>query len=250
MDDLFEILLYTYFALAPITLGVLLLISAPYGRHNREGWGPQVPVRVGWLIMEIPTILVFAGVFMLGEQRMGLAPLVMAGMWYSHYVYRTFLFPRRLKTKGKQMPLLIAGIAFVIQSLNATLQAYWLTSMGDYPASWLLDPRFVIGAVVFVLGMRINRQSDNILISLRPPGSQEYRIPRGGMFRYVSAPNYLGEILEWIGWAIATWSLPGLAFALYTVANLLPRALTNHRWYQEKFPDYPSERHALIPGIL
>ena len=137
-----------------------------------------------------------------------------------------------------------------MQSLNASLQAWWLAELGDYPASWLLDPRFIIGAVVFVIGMRINRQSDNILLALREPGSSEYRIPHGGMFRYVSAPNYLGEILEWIGWAIATWSLPGLAFALYTVANLLPRALTNHRWYQEKFPDYPPERRALIPGVL
>ena len=250
MDALFENLLWIYFALAPITLGVLLLISAPYGRHNRTGWGPQVPVRVGWLIMEIPTIVVFAVVFLMGDNRMGLASLVMAGMWYHHYVYRTFIFPRRLQTTGKTMPLFIGLIAFVVQSINASLQAWWLAQLGDYPASWLMGPQFVIGAVVFVLGMRINRQSDNILLSLREPGSSGYRIPHGGMFRYVSAPNYLGEILEWIGWAIATWSLPGLAFALYTTANLLPRALTNHRWYQEKFPDYPPERRALIPGVL
>jgi protein-S-isoprenylcysteine O-methyltransferase Ste14 len=70
------------------------------------------------------------------------------------------------------------------------------------------------------------------------------------MYRWVSCPNYFGEMLEWIGWAIATWSLAGSAFAIFTIANLLPRALANHRWYQTEFPDYPSDRRAVIPGLL
>ena len=35
-----------------------------------------------------------------------------------------------------------------------------------------------------------------------------------------------------------------------SAANLIPRAITTQRWYREKFPDYPKERKALIPGIL
>jgi protein-S-isoprenylcysteine O-methyltransferase Ste14 len=66
----------------------------------------------------------------------------------------------------------------------------------------------------------------------------------------VSSPNYLGEIVQWTGWAIATWSLGGLAFALYTAANLAPRALDNHRWYQDHFDDYPPRRRALIPYLV
>jgi len=81
----------------------------------------------------------------------------------------------------------------------------------------------------------------------RKPG--EYGIPRGGVFEFVSCPNYLGEILEWTGWAIATWSLPGLAFALWTAANLIPRAYANHAWYRKTFPDYPGKRKALIPFV-
>ena len=57
--------------------------------------------------------------------------------------------------------------------------------------------------------------------------------------------------MEWIGWAILTWSLAGVAFAVYTAANVGPRAFTNHRWYLEKFGDeYPKERRALIPFLL
>ena len=102
---------------------------------------------------------------------------------------------------------------------------------------------------MFLLGFAINLQSDSILRSLRKPGETDYKVPHGGLYRFVSCPNYLGEIVEWSGWALMTWSLPGLAFALYTFANLAPRALKHHRWYQEKFADYPKERKALIPGL-
>jgi steroid 5-alpha-reductase/3-oxo-5-alpha-steroid 4-dehydrogenase 1 len=57
-------------------------------------------------------------------------------------------------------------------------------------------------------------------------------------------------MLEWIGFALMTWCLPGLAFSVWTIANLAPRAWAHHRWYQDAFPDYPKERKALIPYIL
>ena len=57
-------------------------------------------------------------------------------------------------------------------------------------------------------------------------------------------------MIEWIGWAILTWSLAGAAFAIYTIANLLPRALQHHRWYKSQFADYPADRKAIIPYLL
>ena len=98
--------------------------------------------------------------------------------------------------------------------------------------------------------MGINLHADTVLIHLRKPGETGYKIPRGGIYRFVTSPNYLGEIMEWCGWALMTWSLPGLAFAVYSVANLAPRALSNHKWYREKFDDYPTSRRALIPFLL
>ncbi|MHA1224721.1 MAG: hypothetical protein ACTSP3_15975 [Candidatus Heimdallarchaeaceae archaeon] len=52
------------------------------------------------------------------------------------------------------------------------------------------------------------------------------------------------------GWAIAVWSWPAFLFAMWTLANLLPRAKSNHDWYKDKFPDYPKERKAIIPFIF
>jgi protein-S-isoprenylcysteine O-methyltransferase Ste14 len=154
-----------------------------------------------------------------------------------------------MKTAGKQIPMLLPLIAITFNTLNAYVNSRWISHYGSYDLSWLTDPRFIIGASVFFVGMRINRQSDNILLNLRKPGESGYKIPEGGLYRWISSPNYFGEIIEWFGWAIATWSLAGLAFAVYAIANLAPRALSNHQWYKEKFADYPRERRALIPGI-
>jgi len=87
------------------------------------------------------------------------------------------------------------------------------------------------------------------LRGLRQPGESGYKISNDRLFRWVSSPNYLGEITIWVGWAIATWSWPGLTFAFWTIANLLPRARANHAWYKATFPDYPPERKALVPGL-
>ena len=95
----------------------------------------------------------------------------------------------------------------------------------------------------------MNRWADLNLRGLRRPGETGYNIPYGGLFVWVSCPNYLGEIIEWFGWALATWSLSGLAFAAWTLANLAPRARSHHAWYHANFPEYPAERKALFPLI-
>jgi steroid 5-alpha reductase family enzyme len=109
---------------------------------------------------------------------------------------------------------------------------------------------FVLGMLVFVAGFLLHVHSDRIIRNLRRPGEAGYRIPQGGMFRWVSSPHYLGEIIQWTGWAILTWSWAGVAFALFTFCNLAPRAISNHRWYRERFAEYPDRRRILVPGLF
>ncbi|HJL18985.1 MAG TPA: DUF1295 domain-containing protein [Sandaracinaceae bacterium LLY-WYZ-13_1] len=236
--------------LALPTLFALLRTTAPYGRHIREGWGKTLPSRLGWILMEVPSTLLFAGIFALGAHRAETVPLVMLAIWQLHYVHRTFVFPFRMRAKGKRMPLSVPLMGAGFNVLNSYVNGRWISHLGSYDADWLSDPRFVIGTAVFLAGMAINIHSDSVLFNLREPGETGYKIPRGGLYRWVSSPNYLGEILEWCGWALLTWSFAGLAFAIYTVANLAPRALSNHRWYREKFEDYPPRRRALVPFLL
>ena len=109
-----------------------------------------------------------------------------------------------------------------------------------------------LGAVlgVFLAGFVINLHSDHVIRTLRKPGDTAFHIPRGGMFRYVTSANYFGELTEWVGWAILTFSWAGLVFAIWTFANLGPRANTHHQWYIENFGDaYPRNRKRMIPFV-
>ncbi len=244
-------LVWAMVALGVITFVALLVITAPYGRHySNEGWGPKVPNRLGWVLMEIPSVIVFAWVFSRGQNATELVPLVLLGIWQWHYIHRTFIFPLRIKTQGKFMPLLVALLGASFNCFNSYLNARWISQLGTYSADWLTGPCFLIGASIFLVGFVLNVHSDSVLFRLRAPGETGYKIPQGGAYRWVSSPNYLGELLEWLGWSIATWSTAGFAFFIYTAANLVPRAMSNHRWYQETFEDYPKERKRIIPGIF
>lgn len=248
--QLHRYLVFAIFALAAITFVSLFRVTAPYGRHLRAGWGPTVPARLGWVVMESPAVFLFAAIYGLGDHARATVPMVFLGIWMLHYVNRTFVFPFRLHASAKRMPVVVVAMAIAFNCLNAYINARWISHLAVYEDVWLLDPAFIAGALVLILGWTINQHADTVLIRLRHRNDAGYMIPRGGLYRWVSCPNYLGEMLEWAGWAIATWSLAGTAFAVFTVANLLPRAIANHRWYLRKFADYPSSRRAIVPFLL
>jgi len=144
---------------------------------------------------------------------------------------------------------LAAAVFIVLFFVAAPYGRHIFTFSTRYTSEWLADPRFATGLVLFIAGFIINRQADGALRRLRGAGEPDYKIPYDGLYRWISCPNYFGEIIIWTGWAVATWSLPGLAFAIWTAANLAPHARSHHRWYREHFPDYPSMRKALVPGL-
>jgi protein-S-isoprenylcysteine O-methyltransferase Ste14 len=243
-------LAYGVMATGAIIFVSLFFVTAPYGRHARAGWGPALSSRLGWIVMECPASLVFLAIYALGRHALEPAPVALCALWQAHYLHRAFIFPLRMRSAKKPMPVSVALMAIVFNVPNAYLNARWISQLGDYPTSWFVDPRFLVGVALFGAGMAVNIRSDSILFALRRPGESGYRIPVGGAYRFVSSPNYLGELIEWAGWAIATWSLAGLAFFVFTFANLVPRAIANHRWYRATFPDYPRQRRAVIPFLL
>lgn len=247
---LHSIAVKTLIGLAAVVAILLMWISAPYGRYVRSGFGPMLPARAAFITMELPASLGFIVVFSLGTHRAACVPLLLLSAWQLHYLNRTFIYPFRVRSHSKKIPLLIVVLGLIFNSLNAYVNARWISQFGNYPLAWLRDPRLWLGAVVFAVGMAINLHSDTVLLNLRKPGEEGYKIPKGGLYRHVTCPNYFGELIEWLGWAIATWSLAGLSFLIFTAANLIPRALENHRWYSATFEEYPKQRKALIPGVI
>jgi 3-oxo-5-alpha-steroid 4-dehydrogenase 1 len=248
--NIYNSLLIGWFLLAAVVFMALFFVAAPYGRHVRRGWGTSIGSKTGWVLMEAPAPLVFAACFLSGGIAVNAPALAFLGLWEAHYLHRAFVYPLGRRDSVLRMPLAVVGMGIFFNILNGYLNGRYLFHFsGGYPVGWLADPRFLAGAALFLAGFTINRGADRTLRELRQPGDETYHIAYRGFYRWVSCPNYLGEIIIWIGWALATWSLAGLAFAFWTLANLLPRARAHHAWYRRHFPDYPPDRKALLPGI-
>ena len=91
-------------------------------------------------------------------------------------------------------------------------------------------------------GFIINIHSDSIIRNLRKPGDTKHYLPEGGVYNYVTSANYFGEIVEWTGFAILTWSMSGVVFVLWTMANLVPRANSIYKKYKVEFKDEFDEK--------
>ena len=244
-------LLGAWVVVALAVVPYLLLRPAPYGRHGRPGWGPVVNARAAWVLMELPSPLLMTVMFCLGDRRTNLPALAALALWLGHYLYRTFVFAFLLPSTSKPMPLVVLGSGAFFNVVNAYLNGRWLFTLSPArPAAWLWSIPFLVGVILFAAGFLTHVLADRELRSLRRQSGGAYVVPRGPLFRLVSCPNYLGEMIEWTGWAIATFSLPGLVFALWTAANLVPRALKHHAWYRATFAEYPPARKAVIPFVL
>jgi 3-oxo-5-alpha-steroid 4-dehydrogenase 1 len=242
---------YVWAALALVVVPYLLLRPAPYGRHSRTGWGPTLNARLAWVLMEAPSPILMSICFVIGRRPIGSVESVFLGLWLSHYLYRAFVFPLLLPASSRPMPVTIAASGGFFNLVNASLNGIWLFSLSPArPAAWLSSPAFIAGTTLFVAGYLAHLLADHHLRRLRLENGGGRGVPRGWLFQFLSCPNYFGEIVEWAGFAIATWSPCGLLFALWTAANLVPRAIHHHRWYRAKFADYPSQRRAVVPFVL
>jgi hypothetical protein len=204
----------------------------------------------GWVLMESTAAIVPAATFLLAGAPLGPVPWIFLALWEVHYVYRAFVYPFRRRVAGA-MPVLVVALGMLFNLVNGYLNGRWLSHFGpSLGLAWLAGPRFLAGLFLFLAGLAVNVHSDQVLLDLRAGGRTGYAVPQRGLHRLVASPNYLGELVEWAGFAILTWSPAAAVFVLFTAANLVPRAIANLRWYRRTFPDYPRRRRALVPFLL
>lgn len=239
--------------LAVIVFFALHRVTAGYGMMGSRKWGPAIGNRWGWFLMELPAFAGMAVLWALSPRGGNPAPCVIAALFELHYFQRAFIFPFLIKGKNT-MPWAIICMGMVFNAINTYLIGGWifyLAPLDLYTPSWLLSPLFFLGTFIFLLGMFINIQSDHVIRSLRKPGDSNHYIPNRGFYRFVASANYFGETVEWIGFAILSWSLAGVVFALWTFANLAPRARAIHKKYCSEFgEDYIKLRRRYIIPFL
>jgi hypothetical protein len=191
LHEHYALVLWIWLGLGLLAFLGSLRTDAPYGRHTRGGWGPQLNNRLAWFLMEIPVLICFHAAFWTGPGPKTWPYLAFAGLFSLHYGYRALIYPWRLRTGRKRMPWAVAGMAIVFNIGNGTLLGHglghptafgasalwpWGASAADalhpmaWPdASWTLGTgvRVAAGLLLFFGGWAVNLVADNHLIGLR-----------------------------------------------------------------------------------
>lgn len=168
--------------------------------------------------------------------------------WIIHFAKREFetLFVHRFGTDTMPLSNLYKNCAY-----------YW--SFGLVIGYLVNRPHFgsesstfltLLGVLIFVLAEVGNGVTHLQLRNLRPPGTKTRRVPRGGLFNYVSCPNYTCEILAWVGFSLLTGSIGSWIFTLVGAGQMFLWAQKKHQRYRKEFTDYPRSRKVLIPFVL
>ena len=141
----FYLLVYVWIAIAILIFPLVLKIVAPYGRHTNTSWGPLINNKAGWILMESPALFFFAVFFIFGSNHHNLVPWIFFTLWMIHYLNRTLVFPFRLHTKGKKMPVTIVLMAFCFNLMNGYINGYYLGSLSEN----MLYPGYMIPVLLW-----------------------------------------------------------------------------------------------------
>ncbi|MBO4499515.1 MAG: DUF1295 domain-containing protein [Bacteroidaceae bacterium] len=240
MMEIFDTVLCIVAIAGAVVFFSLYFVDAGYGKLISGKWGPTIPSRLGWIVMESPVFFVMLVLWWTSDVRWISPYVVFLFLFELHYFHRSFVFPLRNRGNSR-MPLAIVFMSILFNMVNGYIQGWWIfriaPELAVYQPSWLISWKFLAGITLFFAGMLINRHSDEVVRNLRKPGDTSHYFPKTGLYRYVTSANYFGEIIEWLGWAVLTWSMAGLVFCWFTCANLVPRANAIYHHYEKEFPE-------------
>ncbi|KAH9856004.1 3-oxo-5-alpha-steroid 4-dehydrogenase-domain-containing protein [Lenzites betulinus] len=213
-------------------------------------------------------------------------PTFLAALFLIHYLNRAIVSPLRTPSRSKSH-IFVPASAVAFNVVNGSLLGAYLSSPGaqSFLSGAFQRPAFWIGVAVWAAGFVGNIVHDEILLNLRRKAKttktaqadeddnangkkkskgEHYAIPHGLLYRFISYPNYFCEWAEWLGFAVAASPAPAIAslsafaatisppwlFVFSEVLLMFPRAWKGHKWYHNRFPDYPKERKAVVPFLI
>ena len=163
MTAAFNIFLLVMAILALIVFIALHYFEAGYGYLFNPRYGPPVPNKVGWVLMESPVFIAMAVLWALSPRMWEAAPLVLFLLFEAHYFQRSFIFPLLMRGQSK-MPLGIVLMGMLFNTLNALMQGGWIfyVSPEGYYADWFSRPYIYVGgallSLIHILTLPTNRE--------------------------------------------------------------------------------------------
>ncbi|KAF6829928.1 steroid alpha reductase family protein [Colletotrichum plurivorum] len=188
-----------------------------------------------------------------GADKEPLSPtqLLVFAMFLGHFLKREYETLFVHKFSANTMPLRnIFKNSFFYWAFSGLLCAWHIYSPTSPAALARNDAVDVLGTIVFLFGEASNALVHLNLASLRSRGGTERQIPRGYGFSLVTCPNYMFEIIAWIGIIIASRSWTVVVFIFIGAVQMSQWAKGKERAYRKEFPEtYKKKKFVLLPGI-
>ncbi len=134
--DTYTNTLFIWTGISIIAFLVLLFKSAPYGRYSMSSWGPSMSSRLGWILMESPTVYLMLLFMYFFSSSLGVVEIIFTVIWMVHYVHRSFIWPLRAKLEGKRITLIVVLLAVIFNLVNVYIQGSWIFIYGSYEKGW------------------------------------------------------------------------------------------------------------------
>ncbi|ETN43801.1 uncharacterized protein HMPREF1541_11125 [Cyphellophora europaea CBS 101466] len=221
--------------------------------------GPQIGWQTVFVIEYIGPVLIHPLIYML-------APYIYKGPAYeasqmqktvlvailAHFLKREFetLFVHRFSAATMPVRNVFKNSAhyWILSGVN---MAYWLYAPASSAAGPTNQILLATGLALYGLGEMGNLSTHLTLRDLRSAGGGERGIPQGWLFDLVTCPNYLTEIISWIGVYLISglnWSV--LFFTVAAGGQMAAWASKKERRYRKEFGDkYHKKRYTMLPGI-
>jgi very-long-chain enoyl-CoA reductase len=135
--------------------------------------------------------------------------------------------------------------------LNGANIAVWIYRPGGRTAAPTNLPILLAGLALYTVGELWNLYTHLVLRSLRSTGGSERGIPKGLGFGLVTCPNYMTEMISWIGvWLVSGLSWSVLLFVVVSGGQMMIWGKKKEARYRREFGDkYKNKRFTMLPGI-
>lgn len=241
---LFNIIFHIGFAV----IGAFLVYSDYYDKwaalhYSKFSSGPGIPSRTASFILYFLPIVAATAAAWSYLPAASPIQLVVYGAITLHFAKRVFetLFLHKYSgTVDIKTLVIITATYSIIAGTICFLNRQTIPTM---------DVWFYAGFVLFLAGEAGSFYHHKLLADLRKDRAG-YHIPQGGLFKYVSCPHYLFELVAWLGIVLLSRHLFTLIAFLIAAAYLSARSVRTHRWYEQRFADYPTDRKRILPFLF
>ncbi|KAI7894003.1 3-oxo-5-alpha-steroid 4-dehydrogenase-domain-containing protein [Mucor mucedo] len=231
-----------------IVIGSTCLVLQEYYPDSRMGYSKfnkhsstNIPSLYGMLVIYVPSFLV--SIYILLYQSTTSHLFKISLMSFLHYFKRVYevLFLHKYSGQTVLKDCICISSSYVGYAVIVNL----FSRKVPHVTGW----NECMGILLFVLGESINAYHHTLLRRLRSDGSTKYKIPEGGLFKFVWCPHYVGEIITFIGMVFMTQHFLVLLLQVASAAYLAVRAYNTRAWYQQTFKQIPI-RACLLPGVF